>query len=52
MVRTLIKEAGPDLVEEWKWMGIPVSSHDGIICTGESCKSAVEPTFAKDAACS
>lgn len=49
-VRELIKEADPDVVEEWKWMGTPVWSHDGIICTGESHKSAVKLTFAKGAA--
>lgn len=48
-VRTLIKEADPDVVEEWKWMGTPVWSHDGIICTGESYKSIVKLTFAKGA---
>src|SRR3712207_6755704 len=47
-VRTLIKAADPDVVEEWKWMG-PVWSHDGIICTGESYKSTVKLTFAKGA---
>jgi hypothetical protein len=49
-MRKLIKEADPDVVEEWKWMGTPVWSHDGIICTGESYKSAVKLTFAKGAA--
>ena len=49
-MRTLIKEADPDVVEEWKWMGTPVWSHDGIICTGESYKSRVKLTFAKGAA--
>ena len=48
-MRKLIKEAGPDVVEEWKWMGTPVWSHDGIICTGESYKSIVKLTFAKGA---
>ena len=48
-IRRLIKEAGPDVVEEWKWMGTPVWSHDGIICTGESYKSVVKLTFAKGA---
>ena len=48
-VRRLIKEADPDVVEEWKWMGTPVWSHDGILCTGESYKSAVKLTFAKGA---
>ena len=47
-MRKLIKEADPDVVEEWKW-GIPVWSHDGIICTGESYKTAVKLTFAKGA---
>lgn len=46
-MRKLIKEADPDVVEEWKWMGTPVWSHDGIICTGESYKSIVKLTFAK-----
>jgi hypothetical protein len=48
-MRNLIKEADPDVVEEWKWMGTPVWSHDGIICTGESYKSVVKLTFAKGA---
>jgi hypothetical protein len=48
-MRQLIKEADPDVVEELKWMGTPVWSHDGIICTGESYKSAVKLTFAKGA---
>lgn len=48
-MRTLIKEVDPDVVEEWKWMGTPVWSHDGIICTGESYKSVVKLTFAKGA---
>jgi hypothetical protein len=48
-VRALIKEADPDVVEEWKWMGTPVWSHDGGICTGESYKSAVKLTFFKGA---
>src|SRR5215218_1306691 len=48
-IRTLIKEADPDVVEEWKWMGTPVWSHDGIICTGESYKSIVKLTFLKGA---
>jgi hypothetical protein len=48
-MRTLIKEADPDAVEEWKWRGVPVWSHDGIICTGESYKSIVKLTFAKGA---
>jgi hypothetical protein len=48
-MRKLIKEADPDVVEEWKWMGTPVWSHDGIICTGESYKSIVKLTFSKGA---
>jgi len=48
-MRKLIKEADPSVVEEWKWMGTPVWSHDGIICTGESYKSIVKLTFAKGA---
>ena len=48
-MRKLIKEADPQVVEEWKWMGTPVWSHDGIICTGESYKSVVKLTFAKGA---
>jgi len=48
-MRKLIKEAAPDVIEEWKWMGTPVWSHDGIICTGESYKSVVKLTFAKGA---
>ena len=48
-MRTLIREADPDVVEEWKWMGTPVWSHDGIICTGESYKSVVKLTFARGA---
>ena len=48
-MRKLINEADPDVVEEWKWMGTPVWSHDGIICTGESYKSMVKLTFAKGA---
>ena len=49
MMRKLIKQADPDVVEEWKWMGTPVWSHDGIICTGESYKNVVKLTFAKGA---
>jgi hypothetical protein len=49
-MRKLIKEAVPDIVEEWKWMGTPVWSHDGIVCTGESYKKVVKLTFAKGAA--
>src|SRR5256885_5861055 len=48
-MRKLIKEAEPDTVEEWKWMGTPVWSHDGIICTGESYQKVVKLTFAKGA---
>jgi hypothetical protein len=48
-MRKLIKEADPDVVEEWKWMGTPVFSHNGIICTGESYKDKVKLTFAKGA---
>ena len=48
-MRNLIKEADPDVVEEWKWMGTPVWSDDGIICTGESYKNHVKLTFAKGA---
>ena len=48
-MRKLIKEADPDAVEDWKWMGTPVWSHDGIICTGESYKAKVKLTFAKGA---
>lgn len=48
-MRKLIKAADPDVVEEWKWMGTPVWSHDGIICTGESYKDKVKLTFAKGA---
>lgn len=48
-MRQLIQEADPEVVEEWKWMGTPVWSHDGIVCTGESYKSVVKLTFAKGA---
>jgi hypothetical protein len=48
-IRTLIKEADPDVVEEWKWRGVPVWYHDGMICTGETYKNAVKMTFAKGA---
>ena len=48
-MRTLIQEADPAVVEEWKWMGTPVWSHDGIICTGETYKNVVKLTFAKGA---
>src|SRR6476469_5031637 len=49
-VRALIKQADPEVVEEWKWRGVPVWSHHGIICTGETYKSVVKLTFAKGAA--
>ncbi len=49
-LRALIKQADPDVVEEWKWRGVPVWSHDGLICTGETYKSVVKMTFAKGAA--
>jgi len=49
-VRKLIHEADPEIVEEWKWMGTPIFSHDGIVCTGETYKNAVKMTFAKGAA--
>jgi hypothetical protein len=48
-MRKLVREADPDVVEEWKWRGVPVWSHDGIICTGESYKTVVKLTFAKGA---
>src|SRR5664280_1391495 len=48
-LRTLIKRADPEVVEEWKWRGVPVWSHDGLICTGETYKSVVKLTFAKGA---
>src|SRR3984893_18201470 len=48
-VRALIKQADPEVVEEWKWRGVPIWSHDGIICTGEPYKSVVKLTFAKGA---
>src|SRR5215470_6664338 len=48
-LRALVKEADPDVVEEWKWRGVPVWEHDGIICTGETYKSVVKMTFAKGA---
>ncbi len=48
-MRSLIREADPDVVEEWKWKGTPVWSHDGIICTGESYKAVVKLTFMKGA---
>lgn len=49
-VRAIIQQADPDVVEEWKWRGVPVWSHAGIICTGETYKTAVKMTFAKGAA--
>jgi hypothetical protein len=49
-LRALVKEADPQVVEEWKWRGVPVWEHDGIICTGETYKSVVKMTFAKGAA--
>ena len=49
-VRALIKQADPDVVEAWKWRGVPVWEHDGIICTGETYKAVVKLTFAKGAA--
>ena len=49
-IRTLIQQTLPDVVEEWKWMGTPVWSHNGIVCTGETYKSVVKLTFAKGAA--
>jgi hypothetical protein len=48
-LRALIKEADPEVVEEWKWRGVPVWSHDGLICTGETYKSILKMTFAKGA---
>ena len=48
-VRSLIRQADPDIVEEWKWRGVPVWSHAGIVCTGETYKSVVKLTFAKGA---
>jgi len=48
-LRALVKQADPDVVEEWKWRGTPVWEHDGIICTGETYKSVVKMTFAKGA---
>jgi hypothetical protein len=48
-VRALIHQADPEVVEEWKWRGVPVWSHDGLICTGETYKSVVKLTFAKGA---
>jgi hypothetical protein len=48
-LRGVVKEADPDVVEEWKWRGVPVWSHDGLICTGETYKNVVKMTFAKGA---
>src|SRR6201991_641322 len=48
-VRAIIKQADPEVIEEWKWRGVPVWEHDGIICTGETYKAAVKLTFAKGA---
>ena len=48
-LRALVKDADPDVVEEWKWRGVPVWSHDGLICTGETYKTVVKMTFAKGA---
>ena len=49
-LRTVVREADPEVVEEWKWRGVPVWSHDGLICTGETYKNVVKMTFAKGAA--
>jgi hypothetical protein len=49
-LRSLVKQADPEIVEEWKWRGVPVWEHDGIICTGETYKNVVKMTFAKGAA--
>ena len=49
-IRTLVKEADPETVEEWKWRGVPAWSHDGLICTGETYKNVVKMTFGKGAA--
>jgi hypothetical protein len=51
-LRALVKEADPDVVEEWKWRGVPVWYHDGMLCTGETYKTVVKMTFAKGAALS
>jgi len=49
-LRALVKEADPEVVEGWGWRGVPVWSHEGIICSGETCKNVVKTTFAKGAA--
>jgi hypothetical protein len=49
-LRSLVKQADPEVIEEWKWRGVPVWSHDGLICTGETYKNVVKMTFAKGAA--
>ena len=49
-LRALIKQADPEVIEEWKWRGVPVCSHDGLICTGETYKNVVKMTFARGAA--
>ena len=49
-IRALVKEADPQVIEEWKWRGVPVWSHDGLICTGETYKNVVKMTFAKGSA--
>ena len=49
-LRSLVKEADPEVIEEWKWRGVPVWSHDGLICTGETYQAVVKMTFAKGAA--
>ncbi|TAA55370.1 DUF1801 domain-containing protein [Shinella sp. JR1-6] len=49
-LRALVKAADPDIVEEWKWRGVPIWEHDGIVCTGETYKAVVKMTFAKGAA--
>jgi len=49
-LRALVREADPEVVEEWKWRGVPVWSHDGIVCTGETYKNVVKMTFARGAA--
>ena len=50
LLRALVKKADPEVIEEWKWRGVPVWSHDGLICTGETYKNIVKMTFAKGAA--